>query len=645
MLQDMSTELQKGLDDDKAVHELLFCWCKTNDQEKTAAIQMGKAKLEQLQSTMDEATAKLIESKAKRKSTQEEQYADEKTLDQAEEMRMKENKAFHAEETDLMEAVEACDQATTVLGQHHAGLAQVRAAAQRMSRARVPDLVLRSSGLQREQVEVLKKFLGKADSASSFLSVPGFSGYTPQSGQIFGILKQMTKDFKDSLSDTQAAEMKAQKEFEDLKAAKEDEIATAKKLILELDATIANLNTKHAEAAQEYEDTETQLGLDQQFLATLKTKCAETEDEFAARVKSRTEEIQAVDETIEILNSDEAFDNFDKTVKVSFLQNSIAESQEARSRRAKAATLLQQAAARTGASTLVVLAASAELDAFTKVKEEIDKLVTELSTQQGDEVKHRDWCIAEFNDNKRETEKGYDKKSSLEVKIAELKKTIASLTEDIATTTKAVAEMQKQMKAASETREAENADFQQTVNDQRLTQQILTKALARMKEVYAGLLQQPGAAHIATSGTHTDPGNAPARFTKYEQNAGGKRVVVALEEVIADSKKMEDEAIRDEEDAQEAYESTMKAQNKSIQGYLKSITNLSAALARSKEMLLAAEQDFKQTMTELEGLNSYLKDLHRSCDFIMENFDARQEARAAEIQALREAKNILSGMQ
>merc|ERR1719160_1410150 len=145
------------------------------------------------------------------------------------------------------------------------------------------------------------------------------------------------------------------------------------------------------------------------------------------------------------------------------------------------------------------------------------------------------------------------------------------------------------MKAASETREAENADFQQTVNDQRLTQQILTKALARMKEVYASLLEQPGAAHIATSGTHTDPGNAPARFTKYEQNAGGKRVVVALEE-----------AIRDEEDAQEAYESTMKAQNKSIQGYLKSITNLSAALARSKEMLLAAEQDFKQTMTELE---------------------------------------------
>merc|ERR1719262_1178422 len=109
-----------------------------------------------------------------------------------------------------------------------------------------------------------------------------------------------------------------------------------------------------------------------------------------------------------------------------------------------------------------------------------------------------------------------------------------------------------------------------------------------MKAVYADLLQQPGAAHIATSGTHTDPGNAPARFTKYEQNAGGKRVVAALEEVIADSKKMEDDAVRSEEDSQSAYESTMKAQNKSIKGYLKSITNLSASLARAEQMLLAA---------------------------------------------------------
>merc|ERR1719159_1831340 len=102
-----------------------------------------------------------------------------------------------------------------------------------------------------------------------------------------------------------------------------------------------------------------------------------------------------------------------------------------------------------------------------------------------------------------------------------------------------------------------------------MTQAILDKALARMKQVYAFLQQQPGAAHTQTSGTHTDPGNGPARFTKYEQNAGGNRVVAALEEVIADSKKTEDEAIAAEEDAQTAYENFMKESNQGITQHTK----------------------------------------------------------------------------
>ncbi len=32
-----------------------------------------------------------------------------------------------------------------------------------------------------------------------------------------------------------------------------------------------------------------------------------------------------------------------------------------------------------------------------------------------------------------------------------------------------------------------------------------------------------------------------------------------------------------------------------------------------------------------------------ACDYILKNFDVRQAARAAEMDALREAKNILSG--
>merc|ERR1719310_2459502 len=202
------------------------------------------------------------------------------------------------------------------------------------------------------------------------------------------------------------------------------------------------------------------------------------------------------------------------------------------------------------------------------------------------------------------------------------------------------------MKRASETREADNADFQTTVSDHRVMSMILTKALDRMKQVYA-LLQargmKPGAPHIQTSGTHTDPGNGPAKFKKYETNAGGGRVVAMLEEILADTKKVENQAMASEMDSQTAYENMMKDSNKMLTETAKAIADMTGAKATAKEELSMAKTDFSQTMTELEGLDQTAKDLHASCDYVLKNFDARQKARAAEMDALNEAKAILSG--
>merc|ERR1719231_1400298 len=165
-----------------------------------------------------------------------------------------------------------------------------------------------------------------------------------------------------------------------------------------------------------------------------------------------------------------------------------------------------------------------------------------------------------------------------------------------------------------------------------------------MKQVYA-LLQsrQPGAPHIQTSGTHTDPGNGPAKFKKYDQNAGGGRVVAMLEEILADTKKTEDQAMASEADSQSAYENFMKDSNKMISKTTQAIADMEGARATAKEELSMAKTDFAQTMTELEGLDQTNQDLHKACDYILKNFDARQKARAAEMDALNEAKNILSG--
>merc|ERR1719487_2888748 len=621
----------------------MTCWCTSGTKDKEAAIEAGKAKIAQLEASMGEGAARLAELKQKRKETLDEVNADHKALMDATAMRMEENKEFQASETDYLEAIDAAKNAIIVLGKHNPSLAQVRAAAHHLLDDRVSQMVDSSRSMGKAKIDVLRSFLRKAETATSFLAIPGMQSYAPQSGQIFGILGQMKEDFEVNLSEAQKAEAKSKKEFETLKAAKEDEIATGRKLIVSIDGSIAEIQEKFAQETKQLKDTEDQLAMDEEFLKNLKEKCATMDADYDKRVKDRLTEIDAVTDTIKILNSDESFEAFDKMQAPVFLQTDSTASQK--ERRQQAVSALQRAARLSGSPQIAMLAASAQLDAFTEVKALIDKMVAELTKQQSDEVDHRDWCIDELNSNKRSTAAAYDKKESLQAQMADLKKTIEKLTKDIDASKAAVAEMKNQMKRASETREAENADFQVTVNDHRVMSMILTKALDRMKQVYALLQQrQPGAPHIQTSGTHTDPGNGPAKFKdNAAKNAGGGRVVAMLEEILADTRKTEDQAMASEQDSQSAYENFMKDSNKSILKTTQAISDMTGARATAKEELSMAKTDFKQTMTELEGLDQTNADLHQSCDFVLKNFDARQAARAAEMDALNEAKNILSG--
>merc|ERR1719405_399928 len=227
-------------------------------------------------------------------------------------------------------------------------------------------MVDNSRGISRADVNVLRSFLHNAESASSFLSIPGMQSYAPQSGQIFGILNQMKEDFEVNLSEAQKSEAKAKAEYESLKAAKEDEIDTGRKLIVDIDAQIAETQEKFAQEAKQLEDTQEQLAMDEEFLKNLKEKCATMDADYDKRTKDRLTEIDAVTDTIKILNSDESFEAFDKQEAPVFLQTDASASQK--ERRQRAVSTLQQAATRTGSPQIALLAASAQLDAFTKVK-------------------------------------------------------------------------------------------------------------------------------------------------------------------------------------------------------------------------------------------------------------------------------------
>ena len=260
--------------------------------------------------------------------------------------------------------------------------------------------------------------------------------------------------------------------------------------------------------------------------------------------------------------------------------------------------------------------------------------VAELAKQMEDEVKHKDFCVDEFNTNQLQTEKTERKKQDLIATIEDLTMTIEELTKAIDTLKSEISEMQVQLKRAGEDREKQNKEFQQTVADQRATQKLLQAALGVLQGFYgkkAALVQQPAGPP------------PPAGFEAYKKNAASGGVMGMIEQIIQDAKAMEAEAIRSESDAQQAYEGFVKETNSSIEEKSKDIVNKSETKAKAETDLVTAKEDKESTMLELEQLSNYNAELHSSCDFVMKNFEVRQTARSEEMEALKQAKAILSG--
>merc|ERR1719265_2692966 len=180
--------------------------------------------------------------------------------------------------------------------------------------------------------------------------------HIPASGEIYGILKQMKEQFETSLATSKKEEETAATEYVQMKEAKTAELAAANGQIESKTVELGDTEEKFALSTTDKKDTEASLEADQGFLADLKDKCAVADEEYAARVKVRTEEQQAVSETVEMLTNDEANDAFTKSM--SFLQTSRKSKN-----RAKAFTVLKGAAQKSKNPRLMTLAMSMRLDA------------------------------------------------------------------------------------------------------------------------------------------------------------------------------------------------------------------------------------------------------------------------------------------
>merc|ERR1719461_962740 len=311
----------------------------------------------------------------------------------------------------------------------------------------------------------------------------------------------------------------------------------------------------------------------------LKEKCAMTDKEWEERQKTRQLEMEAVSKALAVLSGDDAHDLFTRTFNPALVEVAVTSK-----RREQASKLLSQVAKKLNSPRLSTLAYRVRLDAFTRVKKAIDDMVAQLLKEKEDEIKHKDFCVDEFNTNQLQTEKKEREKKDLIAKIEDLEMTIKSLADAIDKLKAEIAEMQVQMKRAGEDREKENKEFQMTVADQRETQKLLKAALNVLQDFYgkkAAFLQQKQ----EPAGPPPPPG-----FEAYKKNAASGGVMKMIEEIVKDAKAMEAEAIRSEEDAQKAYEDFVKETNASIEAKSKEIVNKSELKAKAETDLVETKE-------------------------------------------------------
>jgi len=640
LLKDMLKQLEKEAEEDEEIYDKMACWCETNDKEKTKSIADAEARIEDLTTKIEELTANSARLGTEIKNLEKEVAANQEALDQATAIRQKQLAEFNAEEKDLLESISALKAAVVVLSKHHSNsliqtppshLLGVAASLQHEMQTHAS---LFEGVLSRAQRKAVSAFVQAPQ--DYFDATPTFKqSYAPQSGQIFGILKQMKETFESNLSASQKEEMANQKSYEDVKAAKEEEIAAGQAQIDTKTQELADTDEKLAQSKQDIEDTRNSLSADEQFLMMLKEKCQMTDQEWEERQKTRQLEMAAVSKALAILSGDDAHDLFTRTFNPALLQK---EGLEQSKRRSQASKLLSLVAHKHRNPRLATLAVQVRLDAFVRVKKAIDDMVAQLLKEKEDEIKHKDFCVDEFNTNQLQTEKKEREKEDLIAKIEDLQMTITQLTEAIETLKAEIAEMQVQLKRAGEDREKQNKEFQMTVADQRATQKLLQAALTVLKGFYA----KKAAAALLQKQEPVGP-PPPAGFKEYKNNAAAGGVMGMIQQIINDAKAMEAETIRAEEDAQKAYEDFVKETNASIEEKSKDIVNKSEVKAKAEGDLVQAQADKEGVMLELEQLSNYNAQLHQSCDFVTKNFELRQTARDEEIEALRQAKAILSG--
>jgi len=648
MLQMMSKKISEEGAKEEEQFDKFMCYCKTGGATLEKAIADAETKIPQLEAAIKESGSEILQLKADVKQHKADREAAKAAMQEATALREKEAATFADYSAEATANIKAMTGAIAALEKGMGGAFLQTPAAALLQK------IVATADLEDADRDVMTAFLSQSQE------------YAPQSGQITGMLKQMKDTWSAALAKATEEEAKSKANYEELMAAKEKEVAACGKMIEEKTARIGEMGVEVVNMADDLEDTKKSLVEDQKFLADLEKNCATKKEEWGVRQKLRAEEQLAIADTIKILNDDDALELFKKTLPTPALLQVEMSSKEIRNRAREALT------GHDSRLNLIALALSGRKVSFDKVIAMIDDMVALLGKEQIADDDKKAYCAKEFDESDDEKKSLERAISQLNTLIEDTTAAIGTLTEEIAALEQGIKDLDKQVAEATEARKEAHATYVEELAANKAADELLAIAKNRLNKFYNPKLYKappkrvlseeeritvnmggtlaPTAPPGGISGTGVTalaqerPPPPPEMYGDYKKSGEESNGVIAMiDNLKADLAKEMQESGVDEKNDQEEYEQMVADSAAKRAADSKSLAEKQGAKADAEAALVQANEDHKSKTAEAMANAEYIHNLHQECDWLLSNFDVRKEARAGEVESLKNAKAVLSG--
>merc|ERR1719440_58681 len=471
------------------------------------------------------------------------------------------------------------------------------------------------------------------------------------SDQIIGIVEQMKETMEGDLKESEASEAESKGAFETLMTSKTAEIEAASKAIETKTARSGEVKVEVVQAKADLGATEKAVAEDTDFKANLKKNCATKQKEWDERQKLRAQEIEAISETIELLNGDDALELFKKTLPSAsaFLQTATATRSQLRSARA----LVSKAMLRDTAHSVrkhLILSALQRTGGFEKVTAMVDGMVGVLEGEQVQDDTQDKWCLAELEKAKEEAKATEVAIGDLGTAVEEARDAIATVDSEMEALKEGLKELDSSVAEATDQRKKEHEDFVDESANNQAAIELLGLAKNRLNKFYNPTLYQapekePEEKFFAQVSVlrATQPGPPPETFGEYKKSEASSGIIKMIEDMVRDVEKDLAEAKRDEEEAQKDYEEDMNDAATKRSDDSKAIVTKEGEKAEQTGKLEESKEAKRTKSGQLDVLESQIANTHKVCDFLMAEYAKLKEERTKEEEGLKASKQVLAG--